>query len=111
MLRNASIIATFLLLPCIATAQELTFALVASDINEPSFLLAREGCREAAEQLDDVECHYLAPSEPSLAVQSDIVSDLVVRRIANETLDTVSLRCWQGVRCNVYGVGGRSGVG
>lgn len=58
-----------------------TFALVPKAMNNPFFDFARDGCMQAAEDLDDVECLYIGPSEHTEADQIQVVEDLITRRV------------------------------
>ena len=58
-----------------------TFALVPKAMNNPFFDLARDGCMQAAEDLDDVDCLYIGPSEHTEADQIQVVEDLISRRV------------------------------
>ncbi len=58
-----------------------TFALVPKAMNNPFFDFARDGCMQAAEDLDGVECLYIGPSEHTEADQIQVVEDLVTRRV------------------------------
>ncbi|MXW02940.1 MAG: sugar ABC transporter substrate-binding protein [Holophagales bacterium] len=58
-----------------------TFALVPKAMNNPFFDFARDGCMQAAEDLDGVECLYIGPSEHTEADQIQVVEDLITRRV------------------------------
>lgn len=58
-----------------------TFALVPKAMNNPFFDLARDGCTQAAEDLGDVDCLYIGPSEHTEADQIQVVEDLISRRV------------------------------
>lgn len=58
-----------------------TFALVPKAMNNPFFDFAREGCMQAAEDLGDVDCLYIGPSEHTEADQIQVVEDLITRRV------------------------------
>ncbi len=58
-----------------------TFALVPKAMNNPFFDFAREGCMQAAADLDDVDCLYIGPSEHTEADQIQVVEDLITRRV------------------------------
>jgi len=58
-----------------------TFALVPKAMNNPFFDFARDGCMQAAEALDGVECLYIGPSEHTEADQIQVVEDLITRRV------------------------------
>ncbi len=58
-----------------------TFALVPKAMNNPFFDFARDGCMQAAEDLDGVECLYIGPSEHTEADQIHVVEDLITRRV------------------------------
>ena len=58
-----------------------TFALVPKAMNNPFFDFAREGCMQAAADLEDVECLYIGPSEHTEADQIQVVEDLITRRV------------------------------
>ncbi|MDE2976285.1 MAG: sugar-binding protein [Acidobacteriota bacterium] len=58
-----------------------TFALVPKAMNNPFFDLARDGCMQAAADLEDVECLYIGPSEHTEADQIQVVEDLITRRV------------------------------
>ncbi len=58
-----------------------TFALVPKAMNNPFFDYARDGCMQAAADLEDVECLYIGPSEHTEADQIQVVEDLITRRV------------------------------
>ena len=58
-----------------------TFALVPKAMNNPFFDLARDGCMQAATDLEGVECLYIGPSEHTEADQIQVVEDLITRRV------------------------------
>ena len=48
----------------VASAQEnLVFALVPKNMNNPFFDQARDGCKKAESELENVECLYIGPGE------------------------------------------------
>ena len=51
-------------------------------MNNPFFDLARDGCKQAAVELGDVECLYIGPGEHTEEEQVQIVQDLITRRVA-----------------------------
>lgn len=75
---------TAMLVPLGALAQEgdsYTFALVPKAMNNPFFDLARDGCQKADEELDDVTCEYIGPSEHTELEQVQIVEDLITKGV------------------------------
>ena len=66
---------------CAAEDAGYTFALVPKAMNNPFFDLARDGCMQAAAELDGVECLYIGPSEHTEADQIQVVEDLITRRV------------------------------
>lgn len=64
-----------------ASAQDMTFALVPKAMNNPFFDLARDGCMQAQEELDGVECLYIGPGEHTEQEQIQIVQDLISRGV------------------------------
>lgn len=58
-----------------------TFALVPKAMNNPFFDFARDGCMQAAADLDGFECLYIGPSEHTEADQIQVVEDLITRRV------------------------------
>ena len=50
-------------------------------MNNPFFDFAREGCMQAAADLEDVKCLYIGPSEHTEADQIQVVEDLITRRV------------------------------
>jgi ribose transport system substrate-binding protein len=64
-----------------AATGSLTFALVPKAMNNPFFDRARDGCKQAEAELDDVECLYIGPSEHTEQEQVQIVEDLITRRV------------------------------
>lgn len=65
-----------------AQAQDkMTFALVPKAMNNPFFDLARDGCKKAEQELDDVECLYIGPGEHTEQEQVQIVQDLITRQV------------------------------
>ena len=58
-----------------------TFALVPKAMNNPFFDSAREGCMQAAADLEGVDCLYIGPSEHTEADQIQVVEDLITRRV------------------------------
>ncbi|MGP1395362.1 MAG: sugar-binding protein [Inquilinaceae bacterium] len=74
--------AAVLAMPVAAMAQDtMTFALVPKAMNNPFFDLARDGCMQAQEELDNVECLYIGPGEHTEQEQIQIVQDLITRRV------------------------------
>ena len=53
------------------------FAIVPKAMNNPYFDLSRDGCRERAEELGNVECIYIGPVSHEPATQVQIVQDLI----------------------------------
>ena len=47
----------------VASAADLTFALVPKAMNNPFFDLARDGCFKAQKELEGVTCEYIGPGE------------------------------------------------
>lgn len=66
-----------------AAAQEnLTFALVPKNTNNPFFDQARDGCKKAEAELDGVECLYIGPGEHGGGEeQLQVVNDLIARQV------------------------------
>ncbi len=62
-------------------SRDLTFALVPKAVNNPFFDLARDGCKQAENELDSVECLYIGPGEHTEQEQAQIVQDLIDRGI------------------------------
>ena len=62
-------------------SRELTFALVPKAVNSPFFDLARDGCKQAENDLESVECLYIGPGEHTEQEQAQIVQDLIDRGI------------------------------
>jgi ribose transport system substrate-binding protein len=62
-------------------ADKYRFALVPKAMNNPFFDLARDGCMKAQEELTNVECVYIGPSEHTEAEQVQIVQDLISQGI------------------------------
>ncbi len=62
-------------------SRDLTFALVPKAVNNPFFDLARDGCKQAEDELDSVECLYIGPGEHTEQEQAQIVQDLIDRGI------------------------------
>lgn len=58
-----------------------TFALVPKAMNNPFFDLARDGCKAAEEEMDNVECYYIGPSEHTEQEQIQIVQDLITQGV------------------------------
>ncbi|MYB19796.1 MAG: sugar ABC transporter substrate-binding protein [Holophagales bacterium] len=50
-------------------------------MNNPFFDFARDGCMQAAADLDGFECLYIGPSEHTEADQIQVVEDLITRRV------------------------------
>lgn len=69
------------LAPAGAMAQDYTFALVPKAMNNPFFDLARDGCYQAQEELDDVTCEYIGPGEHTELEQIQIVQDLITKGV------------------------------
>jgi len=69
-----------LLAPAAASA-EYTFALVPKAMNNPFFDLARDGCMQAQEELNDVTCEYIGPGEHTEMEQIQIVQDLITKGV------------------------------
>ena len=70
-------------LPGAASAQDesYTFALVPKAMNNPFFDLARDGCFQADEEMEDVDCEYIGPGEHTELEQIQIVQDLISRGV------------------------------
>ena len=66
---------------CAREESGYTFALVPKAMNNPFFDLARDGCMQAAADLEDVDCLYIGPSEHTEADQVQVVEDLITRRV------------------------------
>lgn len=64
-----------------ALQADYTFALVPKAMNNPFFDLARDGCYKAQEELDDVTCEYIGPSEHTELEQIQIVQDLITKGV------------------------------
>src|SRR5204863_7258025 len=62
-------------------AGKYRFARVPKGMNKPFFDLARDGCMKAQEELPNVECVYIGPSEHTEAEQVQIVQDLISKGI------------------------------
>jgi ribose transport system substrate-binding protein len=62
-------------------ADKYKFALVPKAMNNPFFDLARDGCMKAQEEMQNVECVYIGPSEHTEAEQVQIVQDLISKGI------------------------------
>ena len=58
-----------------------TFALVPKAMNNPFFDLARDGCLDAASEMEDAECLYIGPGEHLEQEQIQIVQDLITRQV------------------------------
>ncbi len=69
------------LLSCGEAPSKAVFALVPKAMNNPFFDLARDGCKQAAAELGDVECLYIGPGEHTEQEQVQIVQDLITRRV------------------------------
>ncbi len=76
----ATTIACAAFLPGLAMA-DYTFALVPKAMNNPFFDLARDGCYKAQEELADVTCEYIGPSEHTELEQIQIVQDLITKGV------------------------------
>lgn len=66
---------------CAQEESGYTFALVPKAMNNPFFDFARDGCMQAAADLEDVECLYIGPGEHTEADQIRVVEDLITRRV------------------------------
>jgi ribose transport system substrate-binding protein len=66
---------------CTEGGDVLTLALVPKAMNNPFFDLARDGCKDAADEIDGVECLYIGPGEHTEQEQIQIVQDLITRRV------------------------------
>jgi ribose transport system substrate-binding protein len=64
-----------------AAFAEQTFALVPKAMNNPFFDLARDGCYQAQDELDDVTCEYIGPGEHTELEQIQIVQDLITKGV------------------------------
>ena len=64
-----------------AQDKQYRFALVPKAMNNPFFDLARDGCKKAEEDLQNVECVYIGPGEHTEAEQVQIVQDLITQGI------------------------------
>ncbi len=80
-LAAATMTAAIGLAACAPEDAGYTFALVPKAMNNPFFDLARDGCIQAAADLDGVECLYIGPSEHTEADQIQVVEDLITRRV------------------------------
>lgn len=65
----------------LADGHAKTFALVPKAMNNPFFDLARDGCYQAQEELDDVTCEYIGPGEHTELEQIQIVQDLITKGV------------------------------
>ncbi len=65
----------------LADGHAKTFALVPKAMNNPFFDLARDGCYQAQEELADVTCEYIGPSEHTELEQIQIVQDLITKGV------------------------------
>ena len=61
--------------------QKLTFALVPKAMNNPFFDQARDGCKQAEEEMAGIECLYIGPGEHTEQEQIQVVEDLITRRV------------------------------
>jgi ribose transport system substrate-binding protein len=77
----ACALAALVLLACGDGRSGRVFALVPKAMNNPFFDRARDGCKQAASELADVECLYIGPGEASESDQVRILEDLVSRRV------------------------------
>ncbi|WP_041420008.1 substrate-binding domain-containing protein [Shewanella violacea] len=64
-------------LPFTAMAENLRFALVPKEINNPFFIATGKGCRVAAAKLANVECIFRGSSNIDVRVQDQIISELI----------------------------------
>ena len=56
-------------------------AVVPKAMNNPFFDQARDGCKAAEAELENVRCEYIGPGEHTEAEQVQIVQDLITRRV------------------------------
>lgn len=80
----ASVAAALLAMSLAGCAPEqtgYTFALVPKAMNNPFFDFARDGCMQAAADIEGVDCLYIGPSEHTEADQIQVVEDLITRRV------------------------------
>ena len=58
------------------------FAVVPKFMNHPFFEAAKRGCEEAAKELENTECLFIGPNEPSEQAQIQILQDLIAKKVA-----------------------------
>lgn len=75
------LVASLALLACGEPSTGRVFALVPKAMNNPFFDRARDGCKQAERELEDVACLYIGPGEASESEQVRILEDLVTRRV------------------------------
>ena len=75
------LVSVFVSISGYASAANLVFALVPKAMNNPFFDLARDGCKQAASELDGVECLYIGPGEHTEQEQVQIVQDLITKGV------------------------------
>ena len=65
-------------------------------MNNPFFDFAREGCMQAAADLEEVECLYIGPSEHTRRTRIQVVEDLITRRVDGIAVSHRTRPRWRG---------------
>ena len=65
----------------ISYAADKVFALVPKAMNNPFFDLARDGCKQAEQEIGGIECLYIGPGEHTEQEQVQIVQDLIAKGV------------------------------
>ena len=72
---------SFLSVSGISYAADKVFALVPKAMNNPFFDLARDGCKQAEQEIGGIECLYIGPGEHTEQEQVQIVQDLISKGV------------------------------
>lgn len=72
---------TWLLVANNIFADDYTFALVPTAMNNPFSDLARDGCYKAQEELNGVTCQYIGSAQQTISAQTEVILDLVAQGV------------------------------
>ena len=62
-------------------ADDYTFALVPTAMNNPFSDHARDGCFKAQEELNGVTCQYIGPDQQTISAQTEVILNLVAQGV------------------------------
>ncbi|MFW7525333.1 substrate-binding domain-containing protein [Vibrio ostreicida] len=76
-LRKLLLLVPFLFVSNIAFSKPFIFAVIPKEENNPFFIASRDGCYDAAQTLDNVECLFRGPTSVDVRKQDKIISDMI----------------------------------